>query len=423
MSKMGIIIKDVYKKNVKSTAFVIMILAPFLVMGIFYLSQHFFGDANDINKIGIVSDQPAVAEQLAKTKSEDYSFKIISSDKKAQKQLEDKKVDAYLDLKMSQENVSGKLYSKASLGTSTETQLQQILSSMQATIRANQLNLTTAQVQKVMEPAKFESTKVTFENGKMQSDGGDSGTQFILSFLTTIIMFVFIISYSSIIAQEIASEKGTRIMEVLLSSMKAKTHYYGKLLGVLLVALTQLLIYGVAVVFGYRQFKDVAMVKDLINNVSIKSLLGSGALAIIAFMLVGLFLYAVLSALCGSLVSKPEDTAKAIQPVMYLSMIGYMLGLILGTSDPTNVIIKVTSYIPFLSSYSMPLRLASGTAAMSSAFVSLGILIVFTILLTLFSAQLYKSNVLVYSEGGTLSALKQSISIMQNDRKRNRQIC
>ncbi|WP_251867183.1 ABC transporter permease [Enterococcus malodoratus] len=418
MSKMGIIIKDVYKKNVKSTAFLIMILAPFLLMGIFYLSQHFFGDANDINKIGIVSDQPAVAEQLAKTKNKDYSFKVVASDKKAQKQLEDKKIDAYLDLKMGEEQVSGKLYSKASLGTSTETQLQQILSSMQATIRANQLNLTPAQVQKVMEPAEFESTKVTFEKGKMESDDGDSGTQFILSFLTTIIMFVFIISYSSIIAQEIASEKGTRIMEVLLSSMKAKTHYYGKLLGVLLVALTQLLIYGVALVFGYQQFKDMPMVKDLINNVSIKSLLGSSALVIIAFMLVGLFLYAVLSALCGSLVSKPEDTAKAIQPVMYLSMIGYMLGLILGTSDPTNVIIKVTSYIPFLSSYSMPLRLASNTAALSSAFVSLGILVLFTILLTVFSAQLYKSNVLVYSEGGTFSALKQSISIMQNDRKK-----
>ncbi|MBX8939343.1 ABC transporter permease [Enterococcus gilvus] len=418
MSKMGIIIKDVYKKNVKSTAFLIMILAPFLLMGIFYLSQHFFGDANDINKIGIVSDQPAVAEQLAKTKSKDYSFKVVASDKKAQKQMEDKKIDAYLDLKMSEDQVSGKLYSKASLGTSTETQLQQILSSMQASIRASQLNLTTVQVQKVMEPAKFESTKVTFENGKMQSDGGDSGTQFVLSFLTTILMFVFILSYSSIIAQEIASEKGTRIMEVLLSSMKAKTHYYGKLLGVLLVALTQLLIYGVALVVSYHQFKDIDVVKDLINNVSIKSILGTGAITIVAFMLVGLFLYAVLSALCGSLVSKPEDTAKAIQPVTYLSMIGYMLGLILGTSDPTNVIIKVTSYIPFLSSYSMPLRLASGTAAISSALLSLGILVLFTILLTVFSAQLYKSNVLVYSEGGTLSALKQSISIMQNDRKK-----
>lgn len=418
MSKMGIIIKDVYKKNVKSTAFLIMILAPFLLMGIFYLSQYFFGDANDINKIGIVSDQPAIAEQFAETKNDDYKFKVITSDKKAQAQLEDKKIDAYLDLKMGSDQVSGKLYSKTSLGTSTEMQLQQILSSMQANIRASQLNLTTAQVQKVMEPAKFESTKVIFENGKMKNDGGDSGTQFILSFLTTIIMFVFIVSYSSIIAQEIASEKGTRIMEVLLSSMKAKTHYYGKLLGVLLVALTQLLIYGVAIVLGYRQFKDMDMVKDLLSNVSIKALLGSGAFVIITFMLVGLFLYAVLSALCGSLVSKPEDTAKAIQPVTYLSMIGYMLSLILGTSDPTNVIIKVTSYIPFLSSYSMPLRLASGTVALSSAFVSLAILVLFTIFLTLFSAQLYKSNVLVYSEGGTWSALKQSISIMQNDRKK-----
>ena len=418
MSKMGIIINDVYKKNVKSTAFLIMILAPFLLMGIFYLSQYFFGDANDINKIGIVSEQPAIAEQLAETKNDDYKFKVITSDKKAQAQLEDKKIDAYLDLKMGSDQVSGKLYSKTSLGTSTEMQLQQILSSMQANIRASQLNLTTAQVQKVMEPAKFESTKVIFENGKMKNDGGDSGTQFILSFLTTIIMFVFIVSYSSIIAQEIASEKGTRIMEVLLSSMKAKTHYYGKLLGVLLVALTQLLIYGVAIVLGYRQFKDMDMVKDLLSNVSIKALLGSGAFVIITFMLVGLFLYAVLSALCGSLVSKPEDTAKAIQPVTYLSMIGYMLSLILGTSDPTNVIIKVTSYIPFLSSYSMPLRLASGTVALSSAFVSLAILVLFTIFLTLFSAQLYKSNVLVYSEGGTWSALKQSISIMQNDRKK-----
>lgn len=415
---MTIIIKDVYKKNVKSAAFLIMILAPFLVMGIFYLSQHFFGDANDINKIGIVSTQPEIAEQLVKTKNKDYTFKIVANDTKAQKQLEDKTIDAYLNLKMGENQVSGKLFSKASLGTSTETQLQQILNAMQSSIRASQLNLTTEQVQKVMEPATFKAEKVSFENGKMKSDGGDSSTQFILSFLTTIIMFVFIISYSSIIAQEIASEKGTRIMEVLLSSMKAKTHYYGKLLGVLLVALTQLLIYALALVFGYRQFKNMTMVKELINNVSIKSLLGSGALIIVAFMLVGLFLYAVLSALCGSLVSKPEDTAKAIQPVMYLSMIGYMLGLILGTSDPTNVIIKVTSYIPFLSSYSMPLRLASNTTSLSSAFVSLAILIVFTILLTIFSAQLYKSNVLVYSEGGTLSALKQSISIMKNDRKK-----
>ena len=77
----------------------------------------------------------------------------------------------------------------------------------------------------------------------------------------TILLFVFISSYSSIIAQEIASEKGTRIMEVILSSTKAQTHFYGKLTGVILVALTQIFIYGVAFVLGYSQLKNLDFMK------------------------------------------------------------------------------------------------------------------------------------------------------------------
>ncbi|EOH96238.1 ABC transporter permease [Enterococcus pallens] len=418
MSKLGIIVKDVYKKNVKSAAFVIMILAPFLVMGIFFLAQYFFGDMTDINKIGVVADQPSVAQQFEQVKSGEYTFTSIDSEKKAEKQLEDEKIDAYLHLDSKNGNVSGKLYSTSSLGTSTELGIQQILNQMQSGVRAANLSLTTEQVQEVMEPASFESSKVSFENGKMKSDEGDTGVQMILSFLTTIIMFVFIMTYSSIISQEIASEKGTRIMEVLLSSMKAKTHYYGKLLGILLVAFTQLAIYGIALIIAYQQFRNTPIVKSFLSNVSIKSLLGKNILVIVGFMLVGIFIYAVLSALCGSLVNKAEDTAKAIQPVMYLSMIGYMLGLILGAANPTNVIIKVASYIPFVSSYCMPLRLATNTVQFSGAIVSLGILLVTTVVLTLFSAQLYKSNVLVYSEGGTFSALKQSLSIMRNERRK-----
>ncbi len=418
MSKLGIIVKDVYKKNVKSAAFVIMILAPFLVMGIFFLAQYFFGDMTDINKIGVVADQPSVAQQFEQVKSGEYTFTSIDSEEKAEKQLEDEKIDAYLHLDSKNGNVSGKLYSTSSLGTSTELGIQQILNQMQSGVRAANLSLTTEQVQEVMEPASFESSKVSFENGKMKSDEGDTGVQMILSFLTTIIMFVFIMTYSSIISQEIASEKGTRIMEVLLSSMKAKTHYYGKLLGILLVAFTQLAIYGIALIIAYQQFRNTPIVKSFLSNVSIKSLLGKNILVIVGFMLVGIFIYAVLSALCGSLVNKAEDTAKAIQPVMYLSMIGYMLGLILGAANPTNVIIKVASYIPFVSSYCMPLRLATNTVQFSGAIVSLGILLVTTVVLTLFSAQLYKSNVLVYSEGGTFSALKQSLSIMRNERRK-----
>lgn len=95
-----------------------------------------------------------------------------------------------------------------------------------------------------------------------------------------------------------------------------------------------------------------------------------------------------------------------------------MLGLILGASDPNNIVIRITSYIPFLSSYIMPIRLANETVEMSGALISLVVLVIITFVLMFMSANMYKSNVLVYSEGGIWTSLKQSISIMRNERKK-----
>ena len=137
----------------------------------------------------------------------------------------------------------------------------------------------------------------------------------------------------------------------------------------------------------------------------------------LGFFIIGILVFAVLAALCGSLVSKPEDTAKAVQPIMYIGLIGYMIGITFGTNDPQNIVVKVTSFIPLISSYIMPVRLATETASTMEAIVSLVILAVFGIILTIFSARLYKSNVLVYSEGGMIQSLKQSISILKNEQK------
>ena len=82
-----------------------------------------------------------------------------------------------------------------------------------------------------------------------------------------------------------------------------------------------------------------------------------------------------MAALCGSLVSKPEDTAKAVQPIMYIGLIGYMIGITFGTNDPQNIVVKVT-FIPLISSYIMPVRLATETASTMEAIVSLVILAV-----------------------------------------------
>lgn len=418
MSKFWIIAKDVYKKNVKSASFIIMILVPFIVMGVIYLAGTLAGGFSEGNTIGVVSDNKALTEQLAKAKSDDYTFKAVSSEKEAQKKLKDSDIDGFLVLDTSGEQIKGELFAESSLGTTTELMIGQMLNGLQSSINASKLGLSQEQVASLSETANFKKTKVNFkDDGKMTTGEDNSSIQTGVSFVVTIFLWMIIILYSSIIAQEIASEKGSRIMEVILSSTKAQTHFYGKLTGVILVAITQIIIYIAAFGIGYTQLKNIDFVKNILSGLSAANIFGSFLVYTFIFFILGVLVYSVLAALCGSLVSKPEDTAKAVQPIIYIAMIGYFIGISIGSADPQNIVIKITSYIPLISSFIMPIRLASDTVSIAGATISALILLVFCLLLTMFSAKLYKSNVLVYSDGGVWKSLKQSISILKNERK------
>ena len=419
MRKFWIITKDVYLKNIKSISFLIMILVPFIMMGVIYVAGNFAKQNSEVNKIGVLSDDPQLTQQLSQVKTDDFEFKAIDSTEKAQKELADEKIDAYMTVSVANEEVKGKLYSENSLGQSTQLLIQQQLTGVQSMLRASTLGVSPEEVASLSQPASFSRQKVSFnDQGKMTVGEDNSDVQYVVSYVATIILFIIILTYAQIIAQEIASEKGTRIMEVILSSTTAQKHFYGKLTGVLLVAVTQMALYGVIFGIGFNQFKNMDIVKNTLDGISLDSIFGPFLWYSLLFMFFGILIFAVLAALCGSLVNKAEDTAKAILPVTYLSLGGYMLGLILGASDPNNIVIRITSYIPFLSSYIMPVRLANETVDVSGAMVSLVILIVVTFVLMFLSANMYKSNVLVYSEGGLWSSLKQSISIMRNERKK-----
>lgn len=396
-----------------------MILVPFIMMGVIYVAGNFAQQNSEVNKIGVLSDDPQLTQQLGQVKTDDFEFKAIDSTKKAQKELADEKIDAYMTVSVANEEVKGKLYSENSLGQSTQLLIQQQLTGVQSMLRASTLGVSPEEVASLSQPASFSRQKVSFnDQGKMTVGEDNSDVQYVVSYVATIILFIIILTYAQIIAQEIASEKGTRIMEVILSSTTAQKHFYGKLTGVLLVAVTQMALYGVIFGVGFNQFKNMDIVKNALDGISLDSIFGPFLWYSLLFMFFGILIFAVLAALCGSLVNKAEDTAKAILPVTYLSLGGYMLGLILGASDPNNIVIRITSYIPFLSSYIMPVRLANETVDASGAMVSLVILIVVTFVLMFLSANMYKSNVLVYSEGGLWSSLKQSISIMRNERKK-----
>lgn len=417
MSKFWVIALAVFKKNVKSISFLIMILIPFIALGIIYVVGIFTDGMNSADKIAVYANEPAIAQTIAAQKNEDYQFEVVDSEEAGKKQLANEKVDAFLIVTSEADSIKGELLSESSMGQTTELTVQQLLSGLQASGRAAALGLNQEQVASLSEPANFSKQKVSFtEDGKMELGEDNSSIQYIVSYVGTIILFMFILTYAQIIAQEIASEKGTRIMEVILSSTRAQVHFYAKLTGVIMVALAQLLAYAGIFAISYYWIKDISMVKDVLANFSIDGLFGPFLIYSVIFVLLGILIYSVLSALCGSLVNKAEDTAKAIIPVTYLSLAGYMLGLILGGTDPNNIILRVTSYIPFLSSFIMPVRLANDTVGIGGAAVSVAILAVSTLALMLISARMYKSNVLIYNDNGILASLKQSFVLMKNEK-------
>lgn len=415
MSKFWIIVKDVYQKNVKTFSFWLMLLVPFLMIGFIYVVGYFASGGFDQDNLALVSKDTALVEKVKSDLKDDFSLEEMTQ-KEASQALEKEKIDGYLILEKKDETLSGKLISTTSLGSTSQSSIQQVLNAISQEEKMNAIGLTPEQLQEVSQGADFSYERVNFENGQEVADESNEELQYGVSFVLVILIFIVVLTYGSIIAQEIASEKGTRIMEVILSSTTAQTHFYGKIVGVILVALTQFVLYGIVAVAAWPFLKKQEIVASFLENIDLSHLLGTYLIYDVLFFFLGVLIYCVLAALCGSLVSKTEDVAKAIIPVTYLSLAGYLIGISIGTSNPQNIIVKITSFIPFLSSFTMPIRIASNTVGFWEIILSLGILGIATVGLMLFSAQMYKGNVLIYSEGGIFKSLKQSLKLLKKQK-------
>lgn len=417
MSKFWIIALNVYKKQVRSAAFLIMVLAPLVIGALYYGMGKFMSDASSIDKIGVYDQQMVLANALSQSK--EFEFIAMKSEKSGEKQLAEDKIDAFLVLDTSKEVLEAKLLAKDSVETSTQLKLRMMLSQIQRQISAQKLGLSAQQLAQLDQQVPLTVNKVTVNDQghltKKQEDG--AAVQMIIGFACTIILFLFIANYANIIAQEIATEKGSRIMEIILSSTKASTHYYGKIMGVILVGLTQMAVYIPVFLFGLYQFKDNEQLAPFLASVDFGAnfswTLFLNIVLVALFVLTGIVQYAVLSAVAGSLVNRAEETSKAIMPVMYLAMIGYFGGLVFSFTNTQSPILTITSYIPYWSSFAMPLRIVNEVVSYPGAFISLALNIVISTVVMVLSAKMYKANVLVYNDRGVLAAFKQSIKLMK----------
>ena len=397
MRNMWVVMKETYLRHVKSWSFFFMVISPFLFLALSVGIGFLQGSSMAKNsKIAVVTTVPSVEEGLKGTNGINFDYKDEAS---AQAAIKDEKIKGYLTIDQEDSVIKAVYHGETSLESGIKLAVTNKLNELQYQLNRSAANLSQEQEKRLSQTVDFtEKIDESKENKKIVQTIAAAGLGFFL--------YMILITYASVTAQEVASEKGTKIMEVVFSSIRASHYFYARMLALLLVILTHIGIYVVGGLAAILLFKDL----PILAQSGILNHLGDAfSLNTLLFVLVSLFMYVVLAAFLGSMVSRPEDSGKALSPLMILIIAGFVGVTALGAAGD-NLVLKIGSYIPFISTFFMPFRAINGYASGLEAWISLAITVVFAVTATAFIGRMYASLVLQTDDLGIWKTFKRALA-------------
>ncbi|VJT38402.1 ABC transporter permease [Streptococcus pneumoniae] len=367
MRNMWVVIKETYLRHVESWSFFFMVISPFLFLGISVGIGHLQGSSMaKNNKVAVVTTVPSVAEGLKNVNGVNFDYKDEASAKEA---IKEEKLKGYLTIDQEDSVLKAVYHGETSLENGIKFEVTGTLNELQ-----NQLNRSTASLSQEQEKRLAQTIQFTEKIDEAKEN--KKFIQTIAAGALGFFLYMILITYAGVTAQEVASEKGTKIMEVVFSSIRASHYFYARMM-----ALSGIL-------------------DHLGDAISLNTLL---------FILISLFMYVVLAAFLGSMVSRPEDSGKALSPLMILIMGGFFGVTALGAAGD-NLLLKIGSYIPFISTFFMPFRTINDYAGGAEAWISLAITVIFAVVATGFIGRMYASLVLQTDDLGIWKTFKRALS-------------
>ncbi len=263
--------------------------------------------------------------------------------------------------------------------------------------RANammELGITMEEAMEIMSVSIKSETKIL---------GKDQVQNFIYTYVMIIALYVVILLYGQMIASNVATEKSSRAMELLITSAKPTSLMFGKILSSCIMGFSQLLlVFGTALVLfniNREQFSNpiIASVFDMPPE-----LFGF----MLVFFVLGFLVYAFLYGAVGSTVSKLEDINTSVMPITFLFIIAFMVSMMSMTEgDVNSTMMQVCSYIPFTSPMVMFTRICMSTINWYEIVASIAILVVSVVGIGIASAKIYRVGVLLYGTPQKLPAI------------------
>ena len=428
MEHFSIITTREYLNKIGNKSFILMtLLLPIILAGITFLLSFLTSINNDSSKtISVVDNTGYIYQKLESSDDIIYDL-IVDSSLDEAKEISRNNSDYGLlyitDFDTPEEIAESIVFISEDSPSLTiisrvESQLETILTNENFRligIDVNEINSSTIYINLFQE--SFDGEETTRVDGVVKLIFG-----FFLGFL----LYFFIFAYGSMIMMSVMEEKTNRIIEIIISSVKPFHLMTGKIIGVSLAALTQVLIWGVmffvfsyifSLVFGISTSYDTG---DLILSTEGNTGLSSFALemisafmnlpltnifiAFIMYFLGGYFLYASIFAAIGAAIDNQADAQQFMIPITLLVVIALYVGILTVPEDPNGIVAQIFSYFPFTSPIVMLMRIPNGVPIYEQI-ISLTILFSSVVFMIWIAAKIYRIGILMYGKKLTYGEL------------------
>ncbi|MET4564385.1 ABC transporter permease [Bacillus subtilis] len=419
MNKFWIMLSHTYKNKIMAKSFiistVITVLLVLVVTNLESIISLFQGD-DAKEKIAVVDETnelyPVFSKQLKAVDTDgDLDVKLSKqSEDEVTNQVKDESLDGMLIIKRDEKGTISGTYKALTISDeSTYQTLQQALTQTKTAVGTAELGVSQETISSLYAPVTV-GQKALKEGAKSEEELGQTvGLVYIMLF----VIYFSVIMYASMIAMEVATEKSSRVMEILISSMPPIQQMFAKLLGIGLVGITQLAIIIGAGSLSLKLNQKSETASSVGGFLNLTDVSATTVIYAVIFFLLGYFLYATLAAFLGSVVSRIEDVQQTITPMTLLVVAGFMIAMF-GLNAPDAGFITVTSFIPFFTPMIMFLRVGMLDIPFWQAAVGIGITLLTIVILAVIGARIYKGGVLIYGNSSAFKAIKQALRLAKN---------
>ncbi|KRF59776.1 hypothetical protein ASG97_20510 [Bacillus sp. Soil745] len=416
MNKFWIVLSHTYLSKLKTKSFIIstiiMMALILLLSNLSNLIDKF--DSDEQEKVAVIDQTEGSLFDSYKSAvagvNDDLSIISAQDEKEAEEMVSAEEIVGYLLIQKDKTlGFKGTYKANQISDSAVSNDLLLALTQLKGQITAKELNLTEQQIAQLNTPPAFDTIALQ-KNAKTEEDLNQArGLVYVLLF----VIYFGVLMYATMIAMEVATEKTSRVMEILISSVPPVTQMFAKIMGVALLSLTQMILFfGV----GYFSIKQnlTGMDEGFFSFFGFGSTDISTIIYAIIFALLGYFLYATLAACLGSVVSKIEDVQQMISPMTMLVVIAFMIAMF-GLGNPSASYITITSFIPFFTPMIMFLRVGMLEVPFWEIAISIAVLILTIVLLGIIGAKIYRGGVLMYGSSKSLKSIKNALQLSKKN--------